>query len=38
MPASVRYDEVFNYFKEPLLKMEHYFYYSIPATTRAFYG
>ena len=38
VPASRRYDEVFNYFKAPLLEMEHYFYYSIPPATRSFYS
>ena len=38
VPANIRYDGLFNYFKEPLLDMENYFYHSIPTKTRAFYS
>ena len=37
-PASSRYDDLFSYFKEPILQMENYFYYSIPPQIRGFYG
>ena len=30
LPASRRYDEVFEYYKEPMSLMEDYFYHSIP--------
>ena len=37
-PASIRYDELFNHFKDTILQMESYFYYAIPPQIRGFYG
>ena len=38
LPASERYDEVYYYFKDTIVEMENYFYYSIPTKIRDFYS
>ncbi len=38
LPASERYDEVYYHFKDTIVEMENYFYYSIPPKIRDFYN
>lgn len=37
-PASTRYDELYNYFKDTIIEMENYFYNAIPLSIRGFYA
>ena len=34
-PADIRYNHIFEHFKEPLLQMEHFWYSQIPAASRS---